>query len=78
MSVLGVPVDHRLRDIIQELTKLNEAPISSNPSSNHSENLRQLSQFMRDRGWSISESEVDFACYLVEPEVQGGIVVALT
>jgi hypothetical protein len=78
MSVLGVPVDYRLREIIQELIKLKEASISSNPSSNHSENLRQLSQFMRDREWSISENEVDFACYLVAPEVYGGIVVALT
>lgn len=58
--------------------KLNEAPISSNPLSNHSENLWQLSQFLRDRGWSISESEVDFTYYLAEPEVQGGIIVALT
>jgi hypothetical protein len=33
---------------------------------------------MRDRGWSISEKEVDFACYLAEPAVRGGIVVALT
>jgi len=69
MSVLGVPVDYRLRDIIQELIKLDEACISSNPSPNYSENLRQLSQFMHDRGWSTSENEVDFACYLVAPEV---------
>jgi hypothetical protein len=33
---------------------------------------------MRDRGWSISENEVDFACYLVELAVQRGIAVALT
>jgi hypothetical protein len=78
MSVLGIPVDHRLRDIIRELMKLNEAPTSSSPSSNHSERLRLLSQSMRRRGWLISENEVDFACYLAEPAVQGGIVVALT
>jgi hypothetical protein len=78
MSVLGIPVDHRLRDIIRELMKLNEAPSYSSPSSNHCERLRKLSQSMRHRGWSISENEVDFACYLAEPAVQGGIVVALT
>jgi len=33
---------------------------------------------MRHRGWSISENEVDFACYLAEPAFQGGIVPALT
>lgn len=58
--------------------KLNEAPSSSSFSSSHNESLRQLSQSMRSRGWSISEGEVDFACYLAEPAVQGGIVVALT
>src|SRR5882672_3541218 len=78
MFVLGIPVDHRLRDTIRELMKLNEAPSNSSPSSNHSERLRQLSRSMRHRGWSISENEVDFACYLAEPAVQGGIVVALT
>ena len=78
MSVLGVPVDHRLRDIIRKLIVLNEAPSNSNSSSNHSERLRQLSQSMRSRGWLISENEVDFACYLAQPAVQGGIVVALT
>jgi hypothetical protein len=78
MSVLGIPVDHRLRDIIRGLMKLNEAPSSPSDSSNHSGRLRQLAQSMRHRGWLISESEVDFACYLAEPAVQGGIVVALT
>lgn len=33
---------------------------------------------MRNRGWLISDNEVNFACYLAEPAVQGGIVVALT
>ncbi|PVH69206.1 hypothetical protein DL98DRAFT_578469 [Cadophora sp. DSE1049] len=78
MSVLGIPVDHRLRDIIRELMKLNETPSSSRPSSKHCERLRQLSRSMRHRGWSISENEVEFACYLAEPAVQGGIVIALT
>jgi hypothetical protein len=78
MSVLGIPVDHRLRDIIRELMKLNEAPSSSSPLSNHSEKLQQLAQSMRHRGYLISQNEVDFACYLAEPAVQGGIVVALT
>ncbi|KAL5346708.1 hypothetical protein ACLOAV_008415 [Pseudogymnoascus australis] len=77
MFVLGVPVDHRLRDIIRKLMKLNEAPSNSNPSSNHSERLRQLSQSMCSRGRLISKDEVEFACYLAEPAVQGGIVVAL-
>jgi hypothetical protein len=78
MSVLGVPVDHRLRDIIRELMELNEAPTSSSPLSNHNEFLRQLSRTLHDRGWLILENEADFACYIAEPEVQGGIVVALT
>ncbi|KAH9203555.1 hypothetical protein DL95DRAFT_147148 [Leptodontidium sp. 2 PMI_412] len=78
MSVLGVPVDHRLRDTIRELMKLNGASTASNLSSNHNEYLRQLAQYIHDRGWSISEDEVDFACYLAEPAVRGGIVVALT
>lgn len=77
MSVLEVPVDHRLRDIIRELMKLNEAPTASNLSSNHNDNLRQLCRSRRRRGWSISENEVDFACYLAEPAIRGGIVVAL-
>ena len=77
-SVLGIPVDHRLRDIVRELMKLNEAPSSSSPSSNHRERLRQLAQSMRHRGRLISKDEVDFARYLAGPAVQGGIVVALT
>ncbi|KAL3420124.1 hypothetical protein PVAG01_08623 [Phlyctema vagabunda] len=78
MSVLGIPVDHRLRGPIRGLMKLNEAPNSPHPSSNHSERLRQLAQSMRRRTLSISENEVNFACYLAEPAGQGGIVVALT
>jgi hypothetical protein len=42
MSVLEVLVDHRLRDIIQELMKLNEPPLGLNPSSHHCENFQQL------------------------------------
>ena len=53
--------------VIQELMKLNEAPVCSIPSSNHSEELQKLSQSMRDRGWTIPEDEADFACYLAEP-----------
>ncbi|CZS92515.1 uncharacterized protein RAG0_03131 [Rhynchosporium agropyri] len=78
MYVLGIPVDHRLRDVIRGLMKLNDALGSPSTSSNHTERLRQLAQSMRNRGWSVSEDEVDFACYLAEPAVQGGIVVLLT
>jgi hypothetical protein len=77
MSVFGVPVDHRLRDTIRKLTKLNEAPRNWNSSSNHSERLRALSQSMRSRGSPISENEVDFACYLAEPAVQSDRVAEL-
>ncbi|KFY48545.1 hypothetical protein V495_01245 [Pseudogymnoascus sp. VKM F-4514 (FW-929)] len=77
MSVLGVPVDHRLRDITRKLMELNEAPSNSNASSDHIDRLRQLSECMRSRGWLISKDEVEFACYLAEPAAQGGIVVAL-
>ena len=78
MFVLGIPVDHRLRGPIRGLVKLKEAPNRPHLSSNHSERLQQLAQSMRNRGRLIWDDEVDFACYLAELAVQGGIVVALT
>lgn len=78
MSVLGIPIDYRLRGTIRKLRKLNEESASPpGPRSNHIEELRQLRQSIRLEELQRTDNEVEFACYLAEPAVQGGIVVAL-
>lgn len=76
-TVLDVPIDHRLRRIIRELGQSDAAPSEDGNTSNHCEELRHLRHEL-DRRDTITQNEVDFACYLAGPATQGGLVVALT
>jgi hypothetical protein len=76
MSVLGIPVDYKLWDSIRKLIN-EESTALAGPESSHIEKLRTLSTTISPGGLPISNEEVNFACYLAEPAVQGGIVIVL-